>query len=123
MNVKIDRINHELQRQIAEIISQEIKDPRIGSAVISITKVSTTPDLKYSKIFVSIYTTNKDEEKETFDTIVRSSQFIRNSLKSKVKMRVIPELHFIPDHTEEKGSRIDEILRGLNIPDAEEEDK
>ncbi len=123
MNVKIDRINHELQRQIAEIISQEIKDPRIGSAVISITKVSTTPDLKYSKIFVSIYTTNKDEEKEAFDTIVRSSQFIRNSLKSKVKMRVIPELHFIPDHTEEKGSRIDEILRGLNIPDAEEEDK
>ena len=123
MNVKIDRINHELQRQIAEIISQEIKDPRIGSAVISITKVSTTPDLKYSKICVSIYTTNKDEEKEAFDTIVRSSQFIRNSLKSKVKMRVIPELHFIPDHTEEKGSRIDEILRGLNIPDAEEEDK
>ena len=123
MNVKIDRINHELQRQIAEIISQEIKDPIIGSAVISITKVSTTPDLKYSKIFVSIYTTNKDEEKEAFDTIVRSSQFIRNSLKSKVKMRVIPELHFIPDHTEEKGSRIDEILRGLNFPDAEEEDK
>ena len=85
MNVKIDRINHELQRQIAEIISQEIKDPRIGSAVISITKVSTTPDLKYSKIFVSIYTVNKDEEKEAFDTIVRSSQFIRNSLKTKVK--------------------------------------
>ena len=123
MNVKIDRINHELQRQIAEIISQEIKDPRIGSAVISITKVSTTPDLKYSKIFVSIYTVNKDEEKEAFDTIVRSSQFIRNSLKTKVKMRVIPELHFIPDHTEENGSRIDEILRGLNIPDAEKEDK
>ena len=123
MNVKIDRFNHELQRQIAEIISQEIKDPRIGSAVISITKVSTTPDLKYSKIFVSIYTVNKDEEKEAFDTIVRSSQFIRNSLKTKVKMRVIPELHFIPDHTEENGSRIDEILRGLNIPDAEKEDK
>lgn len=123
MNVKIDRINHELQRQIAEIISQEIKDPRIGNSVISITKVSTTPDLKYSKIFVSIYTVNKDEEKEAFDTIVRSSQFIRNSLKTKVKMRVIPELHFIPDHTEENGSRIDEILRGLNIPDAKEEDK
>lgn len=120
MNVKIDRINHELQRQISEIISQEIKDPRIGSAVITITKVSTTPDLKYSKIFVSIYTTN-DDTKEVFDTIVRSSQFIRNSLKSKVKMRVIPELHFIQDKTEEKGSRIDEILRGLNIPDAEED--
>ena len=123
MNVKIDRINHELQRQIAEIISQEIKDPRIGSAVISITKVSTTPDLKYSKIFVSIYTVNKDEEKEAFDTIVRSSQFIRNSLKNKVKMRVIPELHFIQDKTEEKGSRIDEILRGLNIPDIDKEEK
>lgn len=123
MNVKIDRINHELQRQIAEIISQDIKDPRIGGAVISITKVSTTPDLKYSKIFVSIYSVNKDEENEVFDTIVRSSQFIRNSLKTKVKMRVIPELHFIPDHTEENGSRIDEILRRLNIPDAEEEDK
>ena len=121
MNVKIDRINHELQRQISEIISQEIKDPRIGNAVVGITKVSTTPDLKYSKIFVSIYSKDTVEQKEAFDTIVRSSQFIRNSLKNKVKMRVIPELHFIQDKTEEQGSRIDEILRGLNIPNDEEE--
>ena len=121
MNVKIDRINHELQRQISEIISQEIKDPRIGNAVVGITKVSTTPDLKYSKIFVSIYSKDTVEQKETFDTIVRSSQFIRNALKNKVKMRVIPELHFIQDRTEENGSRIDEILRGLNIPNDEEE--
>ncbi len=121
MNVKIDRINHELQRQISEIISQEIKDPRIGNAVVGITKVSTTPDLKYSKIFVSIYSKDTVEQKEAFDTIVRSSQFIRNALKNKVKMRVIPELHFIQDKTEEHGSRIDEILRGLNIPNDEEE--
>ena len=122
MNVKIDRINHELQRQISEIISQEIKDPRIGNAVVGITKVSTTPDLKYSKIFVSIYSVN-DDVNEVFNTIVRSTQFIRNSLKNKVKMRVIPELHFIQDKTEEKGSRIDEILRGLNIPDIDKEEK
>ena len=120
MNVKIERINHELQKQISGIISQEIKDPRIGSAVIGITKVSTTPDLKYSKIFVSIYSVN-DDVNEVFNTIVRSTQFIRNSLKNKVKMRVIPELHFIQDRTEENGSRIDEILRGLNIPNDEEE--
>lgn len=120
MNPKIDRINSELQKQISEIISQEIKDPRIGSAIISITKVKTTPDLKYAKIFISIYTQDNEEKKNAFETIVRSSAFIRNVLKNRIKMRNIPELNFTLDNVEETGSRIDEILKGLNIPPIQE---
>ena len=120
MNVKLDRINSELQKQIAEIISQEIKDPRIGSALISVTKVKTTPDLKYSKVFISVYTQDNEEKLNAFDTVVRSSSFIRNILKKKVKIRNIPELNFELDTVEEKGSRIDEILRGLDIPPAQD---
>ena len=125
MNVKVDRINSELQRQISIIISEDIKDPRIGTAIISVTKVKTTPDLKYAKVYISVYTkdNNKEQQKESFDTVVRSALYIRNALKTRVKIRNIPELNFVLDTVEEEGSRIDEILRGLNIPPADEEDK
>ena len=125
MNVKVDRINSELQRQISVIISEDIKDPRIGTAIISVTKVKTTPDLKYAKVYISVYTkdNNKEQQKESFDTVVRSALYIRNALKTRVKIRNIPELNFVLDTVEEEGSRIDEILRGLNIPPADEDNK
>ncbi len=125
MNVKVDRINSELQRQISIIISEDIKDPRIGTAIISVTKVKTTPDLKYAKVYISVYTkdNNKEQQKESFDTVVRSALYIRNALKTRVKIRNIPELNFVLDTVEEEGSRIDEILRGLNIPPADEDNK
>ena len=125
MNVKVERINSELQRQISIIISEDIKDPRIGTAIISVTKVKTTPDLKYAKVYISVYTkdNNKEQQKESFDTVVRSALYIRNALKTRVKIRNIPELNFVLDTVEEEGSRIDEILRGLNIPPADEDNK
>ena len=125
MNVKVDRINSELQRQISIIISEDIKDPRIGTAIISVTKVKTTPDLKYAKVYISVYTkdNNKEQQKESFDTVVRSALYIRNALKTRVKIRNIPELNFVLDTVEEEGSKIDEILRGLNIPPADEDNK
>lgn len=125
MNVKVDRINSELQRQISIIISEDIKDPRIGTAIISVTKVKTTPDLKYAKVYISVYTkdNNKEQQKESFDTVVRSALYIRNALKTRVKIRNIPELNFVLDTVEEEGSRIDDILRGLNIPPADEDNK
>lgn len=125
MNVKVDRINSELQRQISIIISEDIKDPRIGTTIITVTKVKTTPDLKFAKVYVSVYTkdNNKEQQKESYDTVVRSALFIRNELKGRVKMRNIPELHFVLDTVEEEGSKIDEILKTLVIPPAPQEDE
>lgn len=120
MKVKLERVNSELQRQISKIISTDIKDPRVQNGIISVTKVKTTPDLKYAKVYLSIYADNEDKKKEAFDTVVRSRVFIRNMLKDAVQMRLIPELNFVIDDSCEYGIKIDKILSEITIPPADD---
>ena len=110
MTIKMERINSELTRQISKIIAEDIKDPRLGDAIIGITKVRTTPDLKYAKVYVSVYASDSELVKEAFYTVCRASVFIRNRLKDCVQMRLLPELNFVLDKTEEHSSVIENLL-------------
>ena len=110
MTIKMERINSELTRQISKIIAEDIKDPRLGNAIIGITKVRTTPDLKYAKVYVSVYASDSELVKESFYTVCRASVFIRNRLKDCVQMRLLPELSFVLDKTEEHSSVIENLL-------------
>ena len=110
MTIKMERINSELTRQISKIIAEYIKDPRLGNAIIGITKVRTTPDLKYAKVYVSVYASDSELVKEAFYTVCRASVFIRNRLKDCVQMRLLPELSFVLDKTEEHSSVIENLL-------------
>lgn len=123
MKVKLERVNSELQRQISKIISTDIKDPRVQNGIISVTKVKTTPDLKYAKVYLSVYADSDEKKKEAFGTVVRSRGFIRNMLKDAVQMRLIPELNFVIDDSCEYGLKIDKILSEMVIPPAEEDEE
>lgn len=116
MKIKMERINSELAKQIAKIISEDIKDPRLGDALIGVTKVYTTPDLKYAKAYLSIYAPNADAVKEAYMTVCRSKAFIRARLKESVKMRLIPEITYYIDDSVDYGNKIDEILAQIKAP-------
>ncbi len=122
MKVKLERVNSELQRQISKIIVADIKDPRVQNGIISVTKVKTTPDLKYAKVYISVYADMDEKKKEAFDTVVRSRVFIRNMLKDAVQMRLIPELNFVIDDSLDYGMKIDKILSEMVIPPEETEE-
>ena len=122
MKIRIERVNGELQRQIAKVIANDIKDPRLQGALVSVTKVHTTPDLKYAKVHLSIYADSDEKKKEAFDTVVRSRAFIRNKMKDAVQIRLLPELNFVIDNSVDYGMHIDKILSTMVIPPAEESD-
>lgn len=122
MKVKLERVNSELQRQISKVIATDIKDPRVQNGIISVTKVKTTPDLKYAKVYISVYADSDEKKKEAFDTVVRSRVFIRNMLKDSVQMRLIPELNFVIDDSLDYGMKIDKILSEMVIPPKETEE-
>lgn len=122
MKIRIERVNGELQRQIAKVIANDIKDPRLQGALVSVTKVHTTPDLKYAKVHLSIYADSDEKKKEAFDTVVRSRAFIRNKMKDAVQIRLLPELNFVIDNSVDYGMHIDKILSTMIIPPAEEND-
>lgn len=117
MKIKMERVNSELARQITKIIDEDVKDPRLHNAIVGVTKLYTTPDLKYAKVYLSIYAANDEERQEAYYTICRSKTFIRNMLKDSVQIRLLPELNFIIDDSVDYSIKIDEILNKIKKQD------
>lgn len=113
MKIKMERVNSELAKQITKIISEDIKDPRLHNAIVGVTKLYTTPDLKYAKVYLSIYAENEDARQEAYYTICRSRSFIRNMLKDTVQIRLLPELNFLIDDSVDYSIKIDNILNQI----------
>lgn len=112
---KINRINAEIEKQVANIINQKLKDPRLQGGLISVTKAYTTADLKYSKIYLSFI--NIENTAEALNVINNASGFIRNELKTKMDIRVLPELTFYIDDSIEYGMKMDKILEEIRAKD------
>lgn len=113
MKIKMERINATLAKEITKVIAENVKDPRLGNAIVGVTKVYTTPDLKYAKVYLSIYAEDKEKVNEAYYTICRSKSFIRNMLKDVVQIRLMPELNFLIDDSVDYSIKIDGILNQI----------
>ena len=109
-NNRMNRINEELKKEISNIINYELKDPH-KQGLISVTKVITTPDLRYARVYVSMI--NVKSQKQTLALLKKSSGFIRSEVAKKVNLRMTPELVFLFDDSIEYGSRIDSIISDI----------
>lgn len=105
---RMDRIDSELQRALSNIISYELKNPIFDNTIISVTKVSTTPDLKYSKVFLSIFP--DDKTNEIFNEIRNCIPFIRKSIAKKINLRTCPEFHFVIDDSLSYSQKMDDLF-------------
>jgi len=109
---RLNRISEEIKKEISHIIMNELKDPRV-SAMCSVTSVETTPDLKYAKVFVSIFG-SQEERENTLKGLKNAGGFIRKKLGDAMKIRYVPEIHFALDESIEHGARIAQILNDIN---------
>lgn len=115
---KLARINDDIQLVMSRLL-REIKDPRVNQGMISVTRVETTGDLKYSKIWLSVM--GLENEKEFKKGLKSASGWLRRELGSSLTLRNTPELSFELDHSIEYGAHINELISGLNIKPDEEE--
>ncbi len=111
--IRLERINSEIQKSLSDIFSNEINDPRV-KGLISVTYVEITNDLSHCKIGLSIFSGDKQQDQVTFDTIVSMSGFIRKALARRIDLRIMPELHFKLDDSFEKSERINKIIDNLD---------
>jgi len=113
MGHRIERVNSLIRQEISELLQRQVKDPRLGSFVI-VTEVSTSPDLRHAKIFISRIGSG-EEKQETLSGLAAASGFFRNKLAKRLRLRHIPELSFQWDDSIERGGHllqlIDEISR------------
>jgi ribosome-binding factor A len=111
-SVKNRKINDEVRRVLAQIISGGIKDPRV-SPMTSVLAVEVAPDLKTCKVWVSVYGDDQ-KKKDTMEGLNSASGFIRGELARRVNLRNTPQLQFILDDSiaygVEMSRRIDEVL-------------
>ena len=115
---RIGRINEEIQRELSELL-RSLKDPRVQKTMVSVTRVDTTADLRYAKVYVSIY--DKEQSKEVLKGLKSSGGFLRHELANRLSLRHTPELVWAEDHSITYGARILDILSKLDLPEDEEE--
>ena len=112
---RLERLNTDFAREIAEIIRTDLKDPRIG-LIVSVLKTETSVDLKYCKVYVSILG-SPAEQQETLDGLRNAAGFIRKRIAEVINLRLTPEIKFVFDDAIEYGFRmsklIDEVNRGV----------
>lgn len=109
---RLNRISVEFKKEISDIIRNEIKDPRIAE-LTSIMSVEITRDLKYAKVFVSVYGDDKARE-ETIEGLRSAAGFIRKEMGKRVKIRYNPEIIFELDNSIEYGMHISKIIDDIN---------
>jgi len=108
MTHRIERVNSLIRQEISQLLQHQVKDPRLGSFV-AVTEVSTSPDLRYAKIFVS-HIGSGEEKQETLRVLAAASGFIRNELARRLRMRRIPELSFEWDNSIERGAHLLDLI-------------
>ena len=117
MSTRVDRIAEELQREVALIIHQELKDPRLG--FVTITRVELTKDLRYAKVRYSCLG-GEPERARTQEALDRAASFVRGLVRRRFHLKVVPEFSFYYDAAIEGSIAMMERLDQLNRPAPEQ---
>lgn len=102
---RTDRVGQQMQREVAELIRLEINDPRVR--LVTITGVEVAGDYSHAKIFFTRLDGKHEEAQEGLD---RASGFLRNQLSRSLKLRIMPQLHFVFDSSVERGSHLSQLI-------------
>ncbi len=107
---RINRINEEIQKSLAENL-RNVKDPRVSGTMISVTKVETTPDLRYAKVYVSFLEESKAAE--AMKGLRSAAGWLRREVGSDLKLRYTPELQWALDDSITYGAKLLELINSL----------
>lgn len=116
---RINRINEEIQKELSSLL-RCVKDPRVQDCMISITRVETTPDLRYTKVYVSFL--QEEKVKDAMAGLKSAAGWIRRQLGSNLKLRYAPEIVWALDDSITYGAHMLELINSLGVKHDEETD-
>lgn len=112
---RINRINEDIQRELAGLL-RTVKDPRV-QGLISITRVDTTTDLRYCRVYVSAL--DSSDIKEVVKGLKSAAGYLRRELGHALSLRYTPELQFMADDSIERGVRMVSMIERIREEDEE----
>ena len=114
------RVGEQLQRELAELIRAELKDPRLG--MVSVSQVQVSRDLGHAKVFVSVLGSDA-QVKASIAVLKHAAGYLRGRLGRMLHIRTVPELHFFLDRSLEEGARIGALINRAIASDRGETDQ
>jgi ribosome-binding factor A len=106
------RVADQIQRDLAELIAFELKDPRVG--MITLTEVQVTPDYAHAKVFFTTLVDDKEKIGNTIAGLQAASGFLRNQLGRRLSIHTLPELHFVHDTSTARGIEMSRLIDEAN---------
>ena len=107
---RVDRVSEMIQRKLAQIIPQEVKDPRL-KGIITISAVKIAADLGHAKVYFTVF----NDDKIVAATILNAAAgYLRSALARSITLRTVPQLHFIYDESIEYGERLSRLIDKAN---------
>lgn len=101
------RVGELLQRELAQLIQEELKDPRVR--LVTVSHVGVSADLRQAKVYVTILAEDKDIQ-EQLKILNKAAGFLQHGLSQRIKLRVVPRLQFIYDDSIERGRHLSALI-------------
>lgn len=117
---RINRINEEIQKELSALL-RTVKDPRVQDTMISITRVETTPDLRYTKVYVSFL--QEERAKDAMAGLKSAAGYLRRQLGHNLQLRYSPEIVWSEDDSITYGARMLKLINSLEVKHDEDSDE
>ena len=101
------RVGDQIQKELAQLLRDEVKDPRVGR--VTITEIEVSPDLSHAKVFFT-HLAGREHAAEAVEALQRAAGFLRSSLSRRLNLYSVPQLHFTYDDSIESGMRLSQLI-------------
>ena len=113
------RLGEQIQRDLAQIIQREVKDPRLG--MVTVSGVELSRDLGHAKVYVTVMGEGADIE-TSLTILNKVAGFLRHELGRHIVARTIPQLHFHYDESVERGAALSKLIDDVVAPERHEDE-
>lgn len=118
MALRVERVAEQMKKEIAQILRDELKDPRLGVGLLTVTGVELSSDLHYAKVYVSIYG-DEERKREAMEGLNRATSFVRREIGQRLSLRYTPDITFKFDASIEHGDHINRLLTQIKAGEQE----
>lgn len=116
MSYRNIRIADQIRNELARLLREEVRDPRVG--FVTLTEVDLSPDLKHARVYV---TTLAEDRESTLHALQRATPFLRRALAQQRNLRFTPQLRFMIDESVTTGFRVERLLQEIAVEEETEE--
>ncbi|UVJ44738.1 30S ribosome-binding factor RbfA [Pseudomonas sp. LS1212] len=118
---RTQRIGDQMQRELAQLIRREVKDPRVG--LVTITAVDVSRDVGHAKVFITVMGQETAEDiKQSIKVLNAAAGFLRMQLGKEMKLRSVPQLHFHYDESVTRGAHLSALIERAVAEDSQHQD-